>query len=143
LKAYSKNLVQEGHMTTGKATSAPETAKTGPKSWRPTTAGTLMIIAGITAVVAEMIYFVSGDLGVFAGVPWAESSANLQGALLAAGLIAVAGGILTVRRMVWWLAVVGVVCSMFFTIWPLLLAGLVSIFLIATSRQEFRRTKFG
>jgi hypothetical protein len=130
-------------MTKGKVTSATETAKADPQSWKPTTAGVLMIAAGITAVVAEIIYFASGDLGIFGGIPWAQSSANVQGALLAAGLIAIVGGVLTLRRMVWWMAIVGVVCSMLFTIWPLLLAGLISIFLIATSRQQFRRTKIG
>ena len=130
-------------MTTGQPVSSPETVKPKPRSWRPTAAGILMMAAGITAVAAEIVYFATGDLGVFAGIPWAESSANVQGALLAAGLIAIVGAIFTVRRMVWWMAILGVVCSMLFTIWPLLLAGLVSIFLIATSRQEFRRTKFG
>ena len=130
-------------MTTGQSVSSSEAPKARLKSWRPTTAGVLMIAAGITAVVAETIYFSSGDLGVFAGIPWGESSANLQGALLASGLIAIVGGIFTVRRMVWWMAIFGVVCSMFFTIWPVLAAGLVSILLIATSRREFKRTKFG
>jgi hypothetical protein len=130
-------------MTMGQPVSPSEAPRSRPASWRPVTAGALMILAGVTAVVAEAIYFSSGDLGVFAGIPWATSSANVQGALLAAGLVAVLGGILTVLRMVFWMAVVGVVFSMFFTIWPVLAAGLVSIILIATSRKEFRRTKFG
>jgi hypothetical protein len=102
-----------------------------------------MILAGITAIVAEIIYFASGDLGIFAGVPFVESSANLKGALLAAGLIAVVGGICTLQRRIFWLAVVGVVCSMFFTIWPVLVIGIISILLLAASRREFKRTRIG
>jgi len=93
--------------------------------------------------VAEIIYFASGDLGIFAGVPFVESSANLKGALLAAGLIAVVGGICTLQRRIFWLAVVGVVCSMFFTIWPVLVIGIISILLLAASRREFKRTRIG
>jgi hypothetical protein len=105
-------------MTTAQTTSPAETPKPGLRTWKSTTAGILIIIAGITAIVAEIIYFTSGDLGIFAGVPWVESSANLKGALFASGLIAMVGGICTLRRRIFWLAVVGVVCSMFFTIWP-------------------------
>jgi hypothetical protein len=112
-------------------------------TWKPTTAGILIIIAGITATVAEIIYLTSGDLGIFAGVPFVESSANLKGALFATGLIAIAGGICALLRKIWWATIVGVVFSMAFTIWPVLVSGLVSIFLIATSRVEFKRTKFG
>jgi hypothetical protein len=130
-------------MNAAQPTRSPQTPPPLPVSWRPATAGALMIIAGLTAVIADIIYFAAGDLGPFAGVPWAESSANPNGALLAAGLIAVAGGLFAMRRRIWWMTVVGVVCSMLLTIWPLLLAGLVSIFLIATSRREFARTRFG
>ena len=130
-------------MTKPQTTSAPETPEPGLRAWKSTTAGILIIIAGITAIVAEIIYFTSGGLGIFAGVPWVESSANLEGALFASGLVAIAGGICTLRRRIFWLAVVGVVCSMFFTIWPLLVVGIISILLLAASRREFKRTKIG
>jgi hypothetical protein len=130
-------------MTTPQTAPTTKTLETPPRTWKPPTAGILMIIAGITATVAEIIYYTAGDLGIFAGVPWVESSANLKGALFATGIIAIVGGIFTLRRLILWLAIVGVVCSMFLTIWPVLAIGIISILLIATSRREFKRTKFG
>ena len=124
-------------------TLASSPSATPPATWKSMTSGTLMILAGITAMVAEIIYFTTGDLGIFAGVPFVESSANLKGALLAAGLIAIAGGICTLQRRMFWLAVVGVVCSMSFTIWPVLVIGIIAIVLLAASRREFRRTRIG
>ncbi len=113
------------------------------RTWKLTTAGILMIVAGITAIVAEIIYYASGDLGVFAGVPFVESSANLNGVLFATGLIAIVGGICSLQRRIFWLAVVGVACSMFFTIWPVLVIGIISILLLAASGREFKRTRIG
>ena len=130
-------------MTTTQTPNPQATPKPELRTWKPTTAGILIIIAGIIALVAETIYITSGDLGIFAGVPFEESSANLKGALFATGAIAIVGGIFTLRRRVWWLAVVGVIFSMFFTIWPVLVIGIISILLLAASRLEFKRTKFG
>ena len=121
----------------------PEAVKAIPNTRKPTTAGILIILAGITAIVAETIYNATGDLGVFAGIPWVESSATLQGALFATGAIAIVGGTFTILRRVLWIAIVGVILSMAFTIWPVIVAGIVSILLIATSRREFRRTRLG
>ncbi len=121
--------------------SSPSTTSHG--TWKSTTSGILMIVAGITAIVAEIIYFTSGDLGILAGVPFGEYSANLGGALFASGLVAIVGGVCALQRRIFWLAVVGVVCSMFFTIWPVLVIGIISILLLAASRREFKRTRIG
>jgi hypothetical protein len=80
-----------------------EKLKSGTVTRKPATAGILMIVAGITAIGAEIIYFTSGDLGIFAGVPFVESSANLKGGLFATGLIAIVGGICTLQRRIFWL----------------------------------------
>ena len=100
-----------------------------------------MILSGIIALIAEIIYLSSGDLGVFAGMPWIGSSANPEWALFVTGVVAIAGGIFALLRRIWWLAIVGVVFSMLFTIWPVLLAGLISIVLIAMSQKEFKPVK--
>ena len=120
-----------------------EPSKALPKTWKPVVAGILMIIAGITAIVAEIIYAASGDLGVFAGIPLVESSASLGGGLYATGAIAIVGGIFAILRKVYWITIVGDICSMFFTIWQVLVMGIISIILIAVSRREFKRTKIG
>jgi lysylphosphatidylglycerol synthetase-like protein (DUF2156 family) len=125
------------------ASTPSEIRKVIPKTWKLTTAGILIILAGITAIVAQIIHYATGDLGIFAGIPWVESSASLKGALFATGIVAIVGGIFTFLRKVLWIAIVGVVFSMFFTIWPVIVAGIISILLIATSRREFKRTRFG
>ena len=129
--------------TPAPVSSSQKTTKTIPNTWKPTTAGILIILAGITAIVAQIIYYTTGDLGIFAGILWVESSASLKGALFATGIIAIAGGIFTLLRKVLWIAIVGVISSMFFTIWPVIVIGIIAILLIATSRREFRRTRFG
>lgn len=111
------------------------------KTWKPTAAGILIILAGIVGLTAEIIYLVSGDLGIFAGMPWVGSSANPEWALFITGAVAIVGGIFTLLRKLWWLAIIGVIFSMFFTIWPVLLAGIISIILIAMSRAEFKPAK--
>jgi hypothetical protein len=124
------------------ASTPSETAKVVPGTWKSTTLGILIIISGVIAIVAEAIYIASGNFGIFAGVPFIESSANPDiYALFATGAIAIVGGIFALRRRMWWLAIVGVVFSMFFTIWPLLVVGGISIILIALSRPEFQRVK--
>jgi hypothetical protein len=135
-------------MTTTQSNSAPSSKPSGPskvlpRTWKPTVAGILMIIAGVTAIVAEIIYSTSGDLGIFAEIPLVKSSASLGGGLLATGTIAIVGGIFAIIRKVWWITIVGVICSTFFTIWQILVMGIISIILIALSRREFKRTKFG
>ena len=128
-------------MTTAPAANQPATVACTAKTWKPTVAGTLIILSGIVALIAEIIYLSAGDLGVFAGMPWVGSSANPEWALLVTGIVAIIGGIFTLLRKIWWLAIVGVIFSMFFTIWPVLLAGLISIVLIAISRKEFKPLK--
>ena len=129
--------------TSPQASTSAEPTRVISSTWKPTTAGILVILAGITAIVAQIIYYATGDLGIFAGIPWVESSASFRGALFATGIIAIAGGIFTLLRKVLWIAIVGVISSMFFTIWPVIVIGIIAILLIATSRREFRRTRFG
>jgi len=94
---------------TPQPTSKPsEQSNALPRTWKPTIAGILIIIAGITAIVAEIIHLSSGGLGIFAGVPFVEFSGSLGGGLFATGVIAIVGGALTLLRKVFWLAVVGV-----------------------------------
>jgi len=130
-------------MTTKPTPNPPAIPEPKPRTWKLAAAGILMIIAGITAIVAEIIYYTAGDLGIFAGMPWVESSANPEGALFATGAIAIIGGIFTLLRRILWLVIVGVIFSMFFTIWPVLAIGIIAILLIAVSRKEFKRTKIG
>jgi len=128
-------------MTTTPTTTPPETPEPGLRTWKPTAVGILTIIAGVIAIVAEIIYITSDTFGIFAGVPFIESSANPNGALFVTGAVAIVGGIFALLRRIWWLALVGVIFAMFFTIWPVLVIGVISIILIAVSSKEFKRRK--
>ena len=128
-------------MATTQTSTPPDIPKPEPRTWKPTTAGILTIIAGVIAIVAETIYITSGTFGIFAGIPFIESSANPNGALFVTGAIAIAGGIFALRRRIWWLAIVGAICAMFFAIWPVLVTGVISNILLALSRLEFKRAK--
>ena len=119
-----------------------ENTGAAPRTWKPAAAGILIILAGILAIVADIIYLTTGSLGIFAGVPFIESSANPAGGILIiTGIIGILGGVFALLRRIWWLTIIGVIFSMFFCIWPVLVMGIVSIILIATSRAEFRRIK--
>jgi hypothetical protein len=90
---FTNHPLREEPMTTTPAAAPKETSKVQPATWKPTVAGILIILSGIIALVAEIIYLSSGDLGVFAGMPWIGSSANPDWALFVTGVVAIVGGI--------------------------------------------------
>jgi hypothetical protein len=128
-------------MTITQTTTPSEATKPELRTWKPTTAGILTIVAGVIAIVVETIYITSDTFSIFEGIPFIEASANPNGALFATGAIAIVGGICALRRRIWWLAIVGAILSMFFAIWPILVTGVISNILLAVSRLEFKRIK--
>lgn len=112
-------------------TTPPETKKT----WLPTVAGILSIVAGafellvgmaIGGVGAILTTFMSmPGLGAFVGFP-----------LMALGIVAVIGGICSIRRRVWGLALAGAICSLFFP--HITVLGILAIVFVAVSKREFK-----
>ena len=107
----------------------PEPAKT----WLPTTAGVLCIVAGtvdlfiglLVSTIAEAVGILTGFLGLGAlGLP-----------LIILGVVAIIGGIFALRREVWGLALAGAICAL---IWPLSLLGLLAVIFLAVARREFK-----
>ena len=97
------------------------------KTWKPPTAGILIIISGAFIVwyrASELISVGSSPVGIMLG------------------LIAVAGGILAIRRKVWGLALAGAICAIVpphpwgYLIWTPAL-GILAVVLVALSRSEF------
>jgi len=113
-------------------TTPPETAK---KTWLPTVAGILSIVAGAIEVLGGMTIGGIGallttfirmpGLGAFIGFP-----------LMALGIVAVIGGICSIRRKVWGLALAGAICSLFLP--HITVLGIVAIVFIAISKREFK-----
>ena len=99
------------------------------KTWKPPTAGILIIISGAFIVwyrTSELISVGSSPVGIMLG------------------LIAIAGGILAIRRKVWGLALAGAICAIVpphpwgYLIWTPAL-GILAVVLVALSKNEFGR----
>jgi hypothetical protein len=74
------------------------------RTWKPTTAGILLIIAGAIGVTPAAVFFAfygMGWLGAIIGAP-----------LIIGGIVAIVGGICALRRRVWGLALVGSICTL-------------------------------
>jgi len=114
------------------------------KTWRPTTAGVLEIVAGALQIVAgTTTVLVAG--GVAGGLRIAElpkfavmiplpliSAVGIP--LLIIGTISVVGGISALRRKHWGLALAGGICALV----PLqTILGILSIIFVTMSRDEF------
>jgi len=110
------------------------------KTWKPTTAGILSIIAGAIAVIVGIVFAVLGTVagGLFAiyGLPW------LGGAVVAAlvipfilGIVAIIGGVYALKRRVWGLALAGGICALF---GPWFILGILAIIFVAMGKGEFK-----
>lgn len=119
-----------------KAQAAPgESQKPVPRTWMPTTAGILSIIAGGIDVTVGGVVLVLGEIlgaaftriygiGVIIGAP-----------LIAVGVVAIIGGIYAIKRKMWGLALAGAICSLFLAHVGFL--GIAAIIFVALSKKEF------
>lgn len=116
----------------GGTTSPPETAK---KTWLPTLAGILSIVAGAIELLGGMaIGGVGALLTTFMRMPGLGAFIGFP--LMAVGIVAIIGGICSIRRRVWGLALAGAICSLFLP--HITVLGIVAIVFVAISRREFR-----
>jgi hypothetical protein len=113
------------------------------KTWKPTAAGILTIIAGflglligiglavgfgIAGMMIDMIQgFPGGELLVLIAIP---------GIILS--IVAIVGGIYALKRRLWGLALAGAICSLLFTI-PLLgwILAILAIIFVSLGKGEF------
>jgi hypothetical protein len=102
------------------------------KTWKPTTAGILCIIAGAIAVIVGIVVGLIGSfIGGLFGLPWP----GLFGIpSLIFGIIAILGGIYALRRQVWGLALAGSICAL---IGPWGILGLLAIIFVSLGKGEF------
>ena len=101
------------------------------RTWKTKTAGILTIIGGITGIVFGAAALVgTGIIAALTGFDW---MAGIGGGLLALGIIALIGGIMTLKRKVWGFALAGAICAMF----PLVPLGVLAIIFVSMGRKEF------
>jgi len=104
------------------------------RTWKPTTAGVLCIIAGaIGVIIGIVVAIIGGIIGFgFFGLGWV--SAIIGGPSIILGIIAIIGGICALKRKIWGLALAGSICA-FFGPWGLL--GILAIIFVSLGKGEF------
>ena len=102
------------------------------RTWKPTTAGILSIIAGAIGVITGIVVAtIGGIIATFFGVAW-TGVFGVPSIIL--GIIAIVGGSYALKRRVWGLALAGSICA-FFGPWGLL--GILAIIFVSLGKGEF------
>jgi hypothetical protein len=108
------------------------------KTWKPTTAGVLCIIAGAIGVVTGIVVAVVGSIGgIFIGLGWLFGLGWLGAigaVLIVLGIIAIVGGSCALRRRVWGLALAGSICAL---LGPWAILGILAIIFVSLGKGEF------
>ena len=103
------------------------------RTWKPTTAGILCIIAGAIGVISGIVFAILGGIGFgFFGLGWV--SAIMGGPSIILGIIAIIGGICALKRKIWGLALAGSICAL-----PLFVFGIPAIIFVISGKREFER----
>jgi hypothetical protein len=115
------------------------------KTWMPTVAGILDIIAGSFGLAGGIILFLLGTIGsgvlkfFITGMPPFSPAAllaifsALAAPLTVVAILAIVGGIYALQRKVWGLALAGSIAAFF----PSWLLGIAAIVFTALSKNEF------
>lgn len=114
------------------------------KTWKPTTAGVLEIVAGALHLIASVATILVAG-GVAAGMYWSNMPrlsigmplpliAGVGLPLLIMGVVSILGGISALQRRRWGLALAGGICALV----PMqTLLGVLAIVFLAISKEEF------
>jgi len=102
------------------------------KTWKPTVAGILAIIAGALQVIFGTIF--AAGVGFWAGIVGMGWLSAIFAPLIIFGVIAIVGGIYALRRRVWGLALAGSICAL---IGPWFLLGILAIIFVSLGKREF------
>lgn len=102
------------------------------RTWKPTTAGILCIIAGAIAVISGIVVAVLGGIGgMFIGMGWLSA---IGAPIIILGTIDIVGGIYALRRRIWGLALAGSICAL---LGPWALLGVLAIIFVSLGKGEF------
>ena len=103
------------------------------KTWKPTVAGILAIIAGVLGVIIGVLFAAGvGVLGGIFGMGWLSI---IFAPLIIFGIIAIVGGIYALQRRIWGLALAGSICAL---IGPWFLLGILAIIFVSLGKREFK-----
>jgi hypothetical protein len=103
------------------------------RTWKPTTAGILSIIAG--ALSCSFLSFIYFGIGTLTPNTFEVALGAAIGApLIILGIIPIIGGIFSLKRRLWGLALAGAICALF----PLtLIFGILAIIFLVMGKNEF------
>ena len=106
------------------------------KTWKPTTAGILTIIAGALNLIAGIVVAGLGEtIGLLAGF-WGMGAIGAP--LIVIEIISIIGGIFAIRRNIWGLALAGAICALFPP--PVIVLGILAIIFVAMGKKEFAQS---
>jgi len=110
------------------------------KTWKPTVAGILSIVAGafsiIGGIVPATIGIIGGSILGVVGLPCIGGLiAGVMATSVLLGIAAIVGGIYALKRSIWGLALAGAICSLF---GPWFVLGILAIIFVAISKSEFQ-----
>lgn len=101
------------------------------RTWKPTTAGILAIVAGAFQVIWGIVVAIFGGIGAgLMGWGWLGA---IGAPLIVLGIVAIVGGIYALKRRIWGLALAGSICAL---IGPWFL-GIPAIIFVAMGKGEF------
>ena len=104
------------------------------KTWMPIAGGILSIVAGVLAFIV-VLFLLWGIIATWApGDAQIETGIVLASWWLVTGILATIGGIFSLRRSNWSLALIGSIASVFTIAFIL---GILSIVFVTISRKEF------
>ena len=103
------------------------------KTWKPIVAGILSIISGAVAVLTGIGALARGEF--VQRMMWHWGWGVVGTVALVLGIVAIVGGIFSIQRKVWGLALAGAICALF----PphVCVLGILAIIFVALSRNEF------
>jgi hypothetical protein len=103
------------------------------KTWKPTVGGVLAIIAGVLGLIIGVLFATGvGLLGGIFGMGWLSA---IFAPLIVFGVIAIVGGICSLQRRIWGLALAGSICAL---IGPWFLLGILAIIFVSLGKREFK-----
>lgn len=108
------------------------------KTWKPTVAGVLCILAGAADVGLGILILVAGGI-VRQAFAFSEVARLVDLVIVISplwfvlGIVAIVGGVYALRRKVWGLALAGSICALS----GCSLFGILAIIFVAMAREEF------
>lgn len=116
------------------SSSAFHSSEAVKKTWSPTVAGILNIINGGLELLGGLT--ITGIVEVLPSINNTWLSDSFGGPLIIAGIVAIAGGVYSLRRRAWKMALIGAVSSLLIIHWTF--TGIFAIIFIASSKREFK-----